>query len=319
MILMKSVTFLILISITSAFGQEYEKIFYNNLDNPTSEDSSASWYSTWPKGTQTYERKSFYLPSNTIKSTENIVNGRLEGESVHYHPNGQLYYKTNYFKGLEIGIVELYYPNGKIHWIQRYDSTNQKSKQDGERMEYSTLQYFDSLGSQTVTDGNGWYPEFDKTLVGYKVGSGRVKNGLKDSTWVGLHEDGKVHYIEKWENGRLIKGESFWAVGETYTYDRLVVQASPANGMGSFYKHVSSTMKYPKEARRHGVQGKVFVEFVVDNNGAISNIKVIRGIGSGCDEEAIAAIASSPNWKPGLQRGRPVRSRFNLALIFKLN
>jgi len=73
------------------------------------------------------------------------------------------------------------------------------------------------------------------------------------------------------------------------------------------------------EARRKGVEGRVFVEFVVEIDGSLSEVKVIRGIGGGCDEEAIRVVMQSDKWVPGKQRGKPVRSRFNLAIIFKLS
>jgi periplasmic protein TonB len=96
-------------------------------------------------------------------------------------------------------------------------------------------------------------------------------------------------------------------------------QASPIGGMKAFYEYVGSKMKYPAQARRMGVEGRVFCEFVVNRDGSLQDVKVIRGIGAGCDEEAIRVIQSAPSWKPGKQRGKPVRSKFNLAIIFKLN
>jgi len=96
-------------------------------------------------------------------------------------------------------------------------------------------------------------------------------------------------------------------------------QAAPIGGMQAFYKFINEKMKYPSQAKRMGVEGRVFCEFVVNRDGTIQDAKVIRGIGAGCDEEAIRVIQSAPPWKPGKQRGKAVRSRFNLAIIFKLN
>jgi protein TonB len=77
-------------------------------------------------------------------------------------------------------------------------------------------------------------------------------------------------------------------------------------------------MKYPEEAKELGVQGKVFVTFVVEIDGSISNVRVLRGIGSGCDDEAVRVVKSMPKWIPGKQRGVPVRVQFNLPINFKL-
>ena len=83
-------------------------------------------------------------------------------------------------------------------------------------------------------------------------------------------------------------------------------------------KFLQENMKYPEEAKELGVQGKVFVTFVVEVDGSITDVKVLRGIGSGCDDEAVRVVKSMPKWIPGKQRGVPVRVQFNLPINFKL-
>jgi len=95
-------------------------------------------------------------------------------------------------------------------------------------------------------------------------------------------------------------------------------QPAPKGGMAAFYEYVGKKLKYPAQARRMGIEGKVFVEFVVDKDGTITDVKAIKGIGAGCDEEAIRVIQSSPKWNPGKQRGRPVKVRMILPITFKL-
>ena len=95
-------------------------------------------------------------------------------------------------------------------------------------------------------------------------------------------------------------------------------QAAPKGGYPAFYKYISENMKYPKQAMRMGVEGKVFVEFVVDKTGSLTNFKVSRGIGGGCDEEAIRVLSTVPRWKPGKQRGKAVKVRMTLPIIFRL-
>lgn len=100
----------------------------------------------------------------------------------------------------------------------------------------------------------------------------------------------------------------------------LVVEetAAPQGGMPAFYEYVGKKMKYPAQARRMGVEGKVFVEFVIERDGSITDVKAIKGIGAGCDEEAVRVVESAPKWKPGKQRGKPVRQRMVLPISFKL-
>jgi periplasmic protein TonB len=94
--------------------------------------------------------------------------------------------------------------------------------------------------------------------------------------------------------------------------------ASPTGGMTAFYQYLVDHMRYPAQARRMGVEGKVTLSFVVDKNGLISDIKVLRGIGSGCDEEAVRVMASAPPWNPGKQRGKPVKQRCIMPISFKM-
>jgi protein TonB len=77
-------------------------------------------------------------------------------------------------------------------------------------------------------------------------------------------------------------------------------------------------LTYPEIAKRAGVEGKVILSFVVDKNGDVSDIKVLKSIGAGCDEEAVRVINSMPLWSPGKQNGKPVLTRVIIPVVFKL-
>jgi protein TonB len=91
--------------------------------------------------------------------------------------------------------------------------------------------------------------------------------------------------------------------------------------MNAFYKYVARKMegKYPAQARRMGIDGKVFVQFVVNRDGSIQDVSVVKGIGGGCDELAAKVIQESPAWNPGKQRGNAVRQRMMIQITFKLD
>lgn len=99
-----------------------------------------------------------------------------------------------------------------------------------------------------------------------------------------------------------------------------VVEENPEyqGGLQEMYKFLGENMKYPPMARESGVQGKVYVQFVVEKDGKVNDVTVLRGIGSGCDEEAVRVVKMMPNWKPGKQRGKPVRVRYKLPVTFRL-
>lgn len=95
-------------------------------------------------------------------------------------------------------------------------------------------------------------------------------------------------------------------------------QAAFPGGQKAWSKFLKKNLNYPKQAQRMGIEGRVFLSFVVDKAGAISDIAVVRGIGGGCDQEAIRVLEKSPKWSPGKQRGRAVKSRMSIQILFKL-
>lgn len=99
-----------------------------------------------------------------------------------------------------------------------------------------------------------------------------------------------------------------------------IVEEMPSfpGGEQKLLEYVAKNTKYPQIARESGIQGRVFIGFVVETDGSISNVKVLRGIGGGCDEEAVRVIKSLPKWKPGKQRGKAVRVSYQIPVMFKL-
>jgi len=94
----------------------------------------------------------------------------------------------------------------------------------------------------------------------------------------------------------------------------------PKGGIAGFMKFVSSNLKYPKEARKQKIQGKVFVEFVVSNDGTVKSesVRIVKGLCESIDKESVRVIKLSPKWTPGTQNGQPVNARMVIPLIFSL-
>ncbi len=90
-------------------------------------------------------------------------------------------------------------------------------------------------------------------------------------------------------------------------------------GISEMYKFLGNNIKYPASAQRANVAGRVFVKFVVEKDGSIGNVEVLKGIGFGCDEEAIRVIKSMPKWNPGRQNGKNVRVFYNMPVVYKLD
>lgn len=89
-------------------------------------------------------------------------------------------------------------------------------------------------------------------------------------------------------------------------------------GMQAWQKFLSKNLRYPLLAQENQISGRVFVSFIVECNGEITDIKIVRGIGGGCDEEALRVIKKSPLWTPGFQNGRAVRVAYTIPIYFKM-
>ena len=83
-------------------------------------------------------------------------------------------------------------------------------------------------------------------------------------------------------------------------------------------KYLQKNIKFPNLAKEAGIQGRVFVSFVIEKDGSVTDVTILRVIGGGCDEEAIRVVEKMPNWIPGQQRNVPVRVSFNLPIKFTL-
>lgn len=92
--------------------------------------------------------------------------------------------------------------------------------------------------------------------------------------------------------------------------------ASFPGGEKAFSSYLLKNIQYPQEARNMKIQGKVDLTFVVEKDGSLSSIKVVHGLGSGCDQEAVRVLKASPKWRPARQKGRIVRQQYNLPIGF---
>jgi TonB family protein len=93
---------------------------------------------------------------------------------------------------------------------------------------------------------------------------------------------------------------------------------APLGGMGKFFEYLQANTRYPDGAFKKRIEGKVFVTFVVEENGSLTDVKILRGVSPDIDAEAIRVVSNAPEWRPGVQNGRPVRVQYSMAINFKL-
>ena len=103
-------------------------------------------------------------------------------------------------------------------------------------------------------------------------------------------------------------------------YKIAVIEEQPAfpGGEVALFKYLGENIKYPVKAREKNIQGTVYVRFTIDKDGSVVDVSIKRGIGGGCDEEALKAVNAMPKWKPGTQQGDPVKVKYTMPVKFGL-
>ncbi|MEZ5013275.1 MAG: energy transducer TonB [Chitinophagales bacterium] len=102
-------------------------------------------------------------------------------------------------------------------------------------------------------------------------------------------------------------------------YEFLEQMPEYPGGVKKLYEYIANHIEYPRMARDNGVEGTVYLKFIVDETGAVSDVQLLRGIGAGCDEEAMRVIRGMPKWTPGKQNGKPAAVWYKLPVKFTLS
>ena len=118
-------------------------------------------------------------------------------------------------------------------------------------------------------------------------------------------------YIVEQEEEEVVEEEVPFAIVE----QKPTFQGGDAN---TFTRWVFSKIVYPEIAKENGVQGRVTLQFTIETDGSVKNVKVLRGVDSSLDKEAVRVVSSSPKWAPGMQRNKPVRVKYTFPVVFQL-
>ncbi|HXB10442.1 MAG TPA: TonB family protein [Bacteroidia bacterium] len=143
------------------------------------------------------------------------------------------------------------------------------------------------------------------------------KNGRIDSEFTTFYMNGKVKRHEEYKDSVMIKGTCFDEAGKEVKY--YAYQQMP-KFQGDLYKYLGENLHYPSNERNAGITGIVYIKFVVEKDGSISNVEIPRGVagGPGLDKEAVRVVSAMPKWYPGLQDGAPVRVSYSIPIHFEL-
>lgn len=234
-------------------------------------------------------------------------------DRVYYYPSGELMAKGAFMAEMPVGPLTIVYPDGKTLAELEF---RKDANWFEETSPYKIRQYWDASGKQIVTNGNGTgrfkYPFF---FFGLRESEGTVVNGSKHDVWRGPY--GRGLQTEIYDKGVLIGGV-LTIDGAEYEYTKFETAAQPKGGMQSLARYVGNNLSYPPSARKKKITGKVFVEFMVNKDGTISDVRVVSGFHPECDDEASRVVASFAPWNPGLQYGMPVAQRMVLPISFNI-
>ncbi|SMC72212.1 TonB family protein [Pedobacter africanus] len=125
-------------------------------------------------------------------------------------------------------------------------------------------------------------------------------------------------FITGYKGPQVVGNNGSYDASKIYDFVSIETQPTFPGGMTNFYKYLKGEIKYPEEAKKNKIQGKVFLSFIVETDGELTGIRVERKLGSGTDEEAVRVIKASPRWVPGTQGGKAVRVKYNIPISFSL-
>ncbi|MEQ9592906.1 MAG: TonB family protein [Cyclobacteriaceae bacterium] len=215
--------------------------------------------------------------------------------------------------------------------LMKKDSTFKAEKESGEFYQVEVDAeypggwdyFFTDLGSMIIDD-SVFRLGMDSVLIKFEV-DGKGNSVVEETTGDSLKD--KDYFtrlfsrLPKWrpakQRGRAVS--QYFTLPLKWSEEVFTIieePARPLGGMPNFYKFIGDNLRYPAQARSALVGGRVFVEFIINEDGKISDTKVVSGIGYGCDEEAIRVISMAPNWQPGLAKGKPVKQRLVMPITF---
>jgi len=263
----------------------------------------------------------------------------LDGFSEETTEAGALYYRETWREN-DLWMVRDYHKNGNLHMTGSFSSLDPKVK-DGD---------FVYFNEDNVKTSEGRYTENQKTgfwTYRYKDGSirergnhadpgnlplGRFKapntdmpitysdtSKIRNGEWEYYHENGQMSARAVFENNVLTAVE-YWNEDGTEAGKEFKEERLPEfpGGEAALMRYLGNNIQYPRKDKRKGIQGTVYVRFVVDRYGKLNNPRVVKSVSSGLDAECMRVVSRMPQWTPGVQFNRKVSVEYNLPIKFTL-
>lgn len=247
----------------------------------------------------------------------------FQGTCIEYFPNGKRKRITFYDKGLLVDTVKTYYPNGKLYYCLKIE--NQTVWYDGRYSDnffrqnlygykLQMIELRDSTGKVLTEKGSGHLLIYDDDFKNL-IDEGDIKNNKKEGEWRGTIADSGA-FLCTFHKDELKSGISYMKSGHHYPFKKIYEPPAFEDWRGAFNHFIETNLKYPESARKYKITGSVDVQFDIDPDGSVSNVKVDRGLLKTLDDEAVRVISMSPSWHPACQYGIPVRAHQRISVSF---
>jgi TonB family protein len=268
-----------------------------------SQDSIAYFDKNWKplnsSVSATYYRKTKQTPTGFIVLDHFVSNNQIQMEAecsavspvVIYNGSCKRFYENGnaesvgiYINSQKNGLWKSYYESGKP-MDEIYYTPEEKTS----RAKY--YQHWNEAGSPELLNGTGIYQS-------------------------NVADDGTISWYDVLDSTLVA---SFYVNDMDTIFTLADQQAEYKGGFPKFYEAIGKAVTYPKQARRLGIDGRVFVAFVIGKDGKPRDAEVLKGIGGGCDEESVRVIMLQQDWQPAVHRGKPVCQKMVLPVMYKFN
>lgn len=248
------------------------------------------------------------------------------GTYTEYYKNGNRKlrgtYLTDVNKGLygqQVNTWYWWYENGNIQLEKLYALDTATGA-----INSFIVNFWDTAGVKKVEESNGEYlfteewgnDSASKEEITFTVS---VKYGQFDGVLKGFYADGTLFCEETYANeGQFIKGISYDRNGQSYTYTQKEAMPEFRGGDPELMRFLNKNIKYPQKERDDDIEGRVLIAFVVDNNGKVKDVRVVRSVTPGLDNEALRVVKLLPDFKPATYRGQGVSVHYSIPVVFRL-
>jgi TonB family protein len=303
----------------STYAQTKQITTYFKVDGKqVQEKDSADYIRTIspPESRKTHFKLVEHYKNGSIKrvgATSSKEEVKLEGEVTTFYENGKRASLKNYVGNRLIGDAFEYFSNEELKFHRYYEAP--LSKYNKAEIHFKTLQIGDSTGRKFLdVEGNGVVKSRSETWAE----KGIYKEGFKDGLWVLEDLKTQILYEEIYLMGVFKSGKYKLINGKTGIYTDKQTLARFNNGGQTLFEFLKENLRYPPEDKLAKVTGSVQLSFIVDTDGSLHSFKVLKSPSETLTKEAIRILQKSPNWEPATQRGIPIKSSYNLPLVFGL-